>query len=67
MSRSDDLEPASPCIGVCRLNPVSRLCEGCLRHVDEIADWWDLAAHEKRWILEQLDARRDCAFADLWD
>ncbi len=29
----------SPCIRVCRMNPHSGLCEGCLRTLDEIIQW----------------------------
>ncbi|WP_425517668.1 DUF1289 domain-containing protein [Stenotrophomonas geniculata] len=29
---------ASPCIGVCTLDP-DRQCTGCGRHIDEIARW----------------------------
>ncbi|WP_374342013.1 DUF1289 domain-containing protein [Azonexus sp.] len=30
---------ASPCINVCRMDPASGLCRGCLRTLDEIAGW----------------------------
>jgi len=30
--------PASPCTGVCRLNP-QEVCVGCGRTLDEIMDW----------------------------
>jgi predicted Fe-S protein YdhL (DUF1289 family) len=30
--------PASPCTGVCRLNP-QEVCVGCGRTLDEIVDW----------------------------
>jgi predicted Fe-S protein YdhL (DUF1289 family) len=36
---------ASPCIGICRLN-AARVCVGCGRTVDEIAQW--LAASDAR-------------------
>ena len=29
----------SPCIGVCSIDPKSKLCLGCLRSSDEIAIW----------------------------
>jgi predicted Fe-S protein YdhL (DUF1289 family) len=40
---------ASPCIGVCRIDAGTGLCEGCLRTLDEIAAWG---------VLDD-DARRD--------
>jgi predicted Fe-S protein YdhL (DUF1289 family) len=29
----------SPCIGLCRMDPLSGLCQGCLRTIDEIVQW----------------------------
>ena len=30
---------ASPCTGLCRLNPDSGYCQGCWRSLEEIAAW----------------------------
>jgi len=51
-------EVASPCINVCRMNPETGLCEGCLRTLDEIAAWSAMSAQEKRSVLARLPARR---------
>jgi len=51
-------EVASPCINVCRMNPDTALCEGCLRTLDEIAVWSGLSPDEKRAVLARLPARR---------
>ena len=48
--------PPSPCTGVCRLGPDER-CIGCLRTLDEIADWPILNAAEKTVLLERLAER----------
>jgi len=40
------------------MNPDTRLCEGCLRTLDEIAAWAGLSAEEKRAVLARLAARR---------
>ena len=29
----------SPCISLCKMSPVTGLCEGCLRTIDEIVAW----------------------------
>lgn len=50
--------PLSPCVSICRVDPVSGWCEGCRRTLGEIADWPMLSAHEKREIIAQLDSRR---------
>jgi predicted Fe-S protein YdhL (DUF1289 family) len=43
----------SPCMGVCRMDEASGLCEGCLRTLDEIARWSALPVSGKRevWAL----------------
>ena len=48
----------SPCVNVCQMDPVSGLCRGCLRNLDEIAGWLDFSVSEKRLVLERLDERR---------
>jgi len=53
-----DAYPASPCLGICLMDPATRLCRGCLRTVDEIRLWYAASAVEKRVILARLDARR---------
>ncbi|HEY9193111.1 MAG TPA: DUF1289 domain-containing protein [Methyloversatilis sp.] len=50
---------ASPCTGVCRLNPVSALCEGCLRSGDEIACWGSTTDQHRARILERIFERED--------
>ena len=53
-----ETEPASPCIGVCRLDPVERSCLGCGRTIEEIARWPAASPEERRAILARLAARR---------
>ena len=48
----------SPCIAVCELDPVSRLCRGCLRSPREIARWPYADNAEKHAILQALRQRR---------
>lgn len=51
-------QPASPCTGVCRIEPASGLCTGCKRTLTEIADWPMLTNTEKRAVLRALDQRQ---------
>ena len=39
----------SPCIGLCRLDPESALCQGCARSGTEIASWKDAADRDRVW------------------
>ncbi len=49
---------ASPCIGVCAIEPRSGWCNGCLRTIDEIAAWGALDSRARREIWKRLPARR---------
>ncbi|RPH67509.1 MAG: DUF1289 domain-containing protein [Burkholderiales bacterium] len=55
----------SPCISVCRIEPTSGLCEGCLRTIDEIADWGSLGDDAKRAIWSAIEQRRQARAAAL--
>lgn len=50
--------PASPCINVCRIDPVTGWCEGCRRTMAEIGAWPRASVAERRAILTRLKARR---------
>lgn len=51
-------EVPSPCIDVCRMNPATGFCDGCLRTIDEIANWSSLDASHKRAVLLRTESRR---------
>jgi predicted Fe-S protein YdhL (DUF1289 family) len=50
--------PVSPCLGICLLDPATRMCRFCLRTIAEIAGWYSASPAEKRAILERLPPRR---------
>ena len=54
---------ASPCVSVCRMDTGSGLCEGCLRTLDEIAQWsrMDDASRRRVWGLVVARAREAVA------
>ena len=49
---------ASPCNSVCRMDAASGWCEGCLRTLDEIADWSSLTTRPSAGSGVQLRQRR---------
>lgn len=51
----------SPCVGVCRMHPLSGWCEGCLRTLDEIGAWSTMTDLQKRAVWKQLPGRREQA------
>ncbi len=63
MSQTEGPEPSpySPCLGICLMDPATRMCRGCLRTIDEIRGWYEASAADKRAILERLAARRGVA------
>ena len=56
---------ASPCIGLCRIDPRNGHCEGCQRTLDEIAAWSGADDSQKRTILHRVAERR--ASSDWFD
>jgi uncharacterized protein len=53
--------PVSPCLGICLMDPRTRMCRGCLRTVEEIAGWYGATSAEKREIVARLASRRAAA------
>ncbi|MGE3279634.1 MAG: DUF1289 domain-containing protein [Alphaproteobacteria bacterium] len=53
--------PASPCLGICLMDPRTRTCRSCLRTIEEIAGWYTASNAEKRAILERIEQRRNAA------
>jgi predicted Fe-S protein YdhL (DUF1289 family) len=47
----------SPCINVCRMDPANGLCEGCLRTIDEIANWSSFDDAAKRAVWDEIERR----------
>ena len=58
-----DLDIQSPCIGVCSMDDLSGLCQGCYRTLDEIQQWWDLDSHQKKEVIHKAIKRE----ANLFD
>jgi uncharacterized protein len=56
--RQPEPSPPSPCLGICLMDPATRMCRGCLRTIEEIKGWYDASAAEKRTILRRLALRR---------
>jgi len=49
---------ASPCRSLCQMDPVSKLCRGCLRTIDEIAAWSQLNDAARSKILTDIAERQ---------
>jgi len=47
----------TPCLGICRINQRTHLCEGCRRSAVEVAEWLFYSNEKKREIMGQLPDR----------
>jgi len=48
----------SPCRKICRIDPATRMCEGCGRSMAEISNWLRMTEAERDAIMAELPARR---------
>lgn len=60
--RADTIAPLpspvpSPCVSLCKMNPFNRLCEGCLRSIDEIVQWGQASDDFKRAVWRDIKLR----------
>jgi predicted Fe-S protein YdhL (DUF1289 family) len=50
--------PASPCVSVCQMDPMTGWCVGCFRTIDEIRDWIISTPAERQALLDKLPERK---------
>ncbi len=48
----------SPCVKICVLDPDTRMCRGCFRTIDEVAEWVEYSPEEKLAVLERVAQRK---------
>jgi hypothetical protein len=53
--RRDEVD--SPCIKICSIHPVERLCVGCYRTIEEITAWSRMSPETRRAVMAELPAR----------
>jgi uncharacterized protein len=61
-ARSVAHDVPSPCISICRMDPPSGFCEGCLRTIEEIAAWSRMDDAGKRGIWRAIELRAAAGF-----
>ena len=52
----DEIE--SPCVKLCQIHPVEKLCIGCYRTLEEIGAWSRLTPEARRAIMDELPSRK---------
>jgi len=50
-------EIESPCVKLCAVHPVERICVGCYRSIEEIGAWSRLTPEARRAIMADLPTR----------
>lgn len=50
-------EVQSPCIQICVVHPEERICTGCYRTLDEIAQWSKMTPEARAVVMEDLPSR----------
>ena len=48
---------STPCIKICVIDPVSKLCEGCGRTLQEIAQWGAMSEAQRLAVMARLPKR----------
>lgn len=57
VKRRAPITPGSPCVGICRMNRETGLCDSCLHTLDEIAAWSSMDAAARAQVMAALPAR----------
>jgi len=47
----------SPCVRICVVHPEVRICTGCYRTIDEIAQWSRMTPKQRHEIMAELPNR----------
>ncbi|MFP1644973.1 DUF1289 domain-containing protein [Pontitalea aquivivens] len=50
-------EIESPCVRLCAVHPVERICVGCFRTIEEIGRWGSMSPQTRRRIMDELPGR----------
>ncbi len=51
-------EIQSPCVKICTIHPLERICTGCLRTIEEISTWGKMTESERASLILELPKRR---------
>ena len=64
MKLSDMKNPRSPCNNDCDFDSDTGLCRGCLRTMDEIAEWATMGPEQRLAVLSAVEERELAGAAD---
>lgn len=44
----------TPCISVCKIDPVTQICIGCKRTLEEVRDWTSFSSQQRLEVMQRL-------------
>jgi len=50
---------STPCLKICQMDVSRVYCQGCKRHIKEIAEWSTYSEAERRKIMHELPQRHN--------
>ena len=51
-------EVQSPCVKICAIHPLERICTGCLRTIEEFTAWGKMSESERTSLILELPKRQ---------
>jgi predicted Fe-S protein YdhL (DUF1289 family) len=51
------MNPSTPCVKLCKIDPASGFCSGCLRTIEEIAYWERMSEADRLAVMRDLGSR----------
>ena len=51
-------EIQSPCVKICAIHPLERICTGCYRTIEEIVSWSSITDMDRKSIILELPKRK---------
>ena len=51
-------EIQSPCVKICTIHPLERICTGCYRTIEEIGSWGAITDIDRKSIILELPKRK---------
>ena len=51
-------EIQSPCVKICTIHPLERICTGCYRTIEEIGSWGSITYIDRKSIILELPKRK---------
>lgn len=49
----------SPCNNVCKIDPITKLCIGCKRTIEEISQWGSLSLEQRSVLMKTIQLRNN--------